>query len=231
MTPPLHLILLAGGQGTRVGGPEATPKQFRRTGCGLLFGVSLREFAELVASVTVVAPQDWHDTVAGELAELLTVPWQLATPGATRTASTWQGTTALTQALSPAGDDLVAVHDAARPFATKQLLLALAAAATGTSGAAIPAVPVPDTVVQSTAGVAVYLDRESLLAVQTPQVFRWELLVAAHQQAYADGVSYTDDGGLVAAGGHLPVVVPGEPGNWKVTTASDWQRALLLLAE
>lgn len=240
MSIPLHLILLAGGQGLRAAAADGVPKQFRPTKRGALFAVSLREFLAPdnsrtwnLASVTVTAPDSWRDLVSAELAAQR-LPWQVAVPGASRTASTWQATQALaaTRALQP--DDLVAVHDAARPFATAELLDALAKAASR-SGAAIPGVPVPDTVVQvdgdpaepsaGTGNQATYLRRETLVAVQTPQVFRWSLFAAAHRWAHETGAEFTDDGGLLAARGHSPTVVPGDPENWKVTTAADWARA------
>lgn len=130
----------------------------------------------------------------------------------------------------------MAVHDAARPFASADLLARTAAAA-ATAGGAVPGVPVPDTIVRvpevsdpvGPAMTATYLRRELLFAVQTPQVFRWDLLHAAHSVAAAERRDFTDDGGLLASRGHDPVVVPGETSNWKVTTESDLRRALDLL--
>ncbi len=230
MSTPLHLILLAGGKGLRAATGDAVPKQFRTTGRGALFAVSLREFlttgekrAWHLASVTVTAPEAWRGEVTAELSAL-TVPWHVAMPGDSRTASTWSATVALVNAVELDPDDLVAVHDAARPFATVKLLDALAVAALATGGA-VPGVPVPDTTVQVAGGMATYLRRESLMAVQTPQVFRWSLFEAAHKWAQETDQEFTDDGGLLAARGHLPAVVPGEPDNWKVTLLADWDRA------
>jgi len=235
MITPLHLILLAGGRGTRAGGQ---PKQFRATGLGALFAVSLRTFLApgeseneewQVASVTVTAPEDWHDTVQEEL-NILSVPTFMATPGATRTASTWQATAVLRRAIDPAADDLVAVHDAARPFASRALLANLAAAALD-QGVAVPGLSVADTIVESVQGKTRYLERESLVAVQTPQVSRWSIFEAAHRWAHEAGRAFTDDGGLLAERGHSARVVPGEAENWKVTTPADLQRAEDLLRE
>jgi len=233
MSTPLHLILLAGGKGLRAadgGQGDDVPKQFRPTGRGPLFAVSLREFflpgleqAWHPASVTVTVAAAWQDAVTAELSTL-SVPWQLANPGASRTASTWNATVALAAAVVPGAGDLVAVHDAARPFATVGLLDAVAAAALA-AGGAVPGVPVTDTIVQVTDGAATYLSRENLLGVQTPQVFRWSIFETAHRWAHETAAEYTDDGGLLAAKGHLPAVVTGESGNWKVTTAADWDRA------
>ncbi len=234
MSRPLHLILLAGGKGERAAGGDGVPKQFRSTARGALFAVSLRTFVNgarspswHLASVTVTAPTDWHEVVQKEL-NTLTLPCHLADPGRSRTASTWKATVVLAGAGQVQSGDLVAVHDAARPFATAGLLDALTMAAMN-SGGAIPGIAVPDTVVQVSGGAATYLEREALLAVQTPQVFRWENFELAHRWAHEQGKEFTDDGGLLAARGHLPAVVPGELGNWKVTSNADWARALQLL--
>jgi len=234
MNTPLHLILLAGGKGLRAGGDADVPKQFRPTGRGALYAVSLREFLTPgaartwhLASITVTAPAAQQADVATELSQLK-VNGHVASPGANRTASTWRATEVLAAAVVPGPDDLVAVHDAARPFATVKLLDDLARAAQ-TSGGAVPGVPVPDTIVQISGGAANYLQRENLLAVQTPQVFRWSIFASAQRWAHESGREFTDDGGLMAAQGHLPTVVPGESDNWKVTSAADWARAKNLL--
>jgi 2-C-methyl-D-erythritol 4-phosphate cytidylyltransferase / 2-C-methyl-D-erythritol 2,4-cyclodiphosphate synthase len=237
--PPLHLLVVAGGRGLRAAGGGEVPKQFRPTGRGMLLRVAIDTFvggdgadgraSVRPVSVTVTAPAAWHRQVQTELEEL-GVPVALADAGDSRTASTWRGLLALEAAFAPGDGDLVAIHDAARPFATAALLGRLAEAA-AQRGGAVPGVPVPDTVVRSGQGRAHYLARETLLAVQTPQVFRWDQLREAHAWAAAACRSFTDDGGLLAARGHDPAVVEGETGNWKITTESDWRRAADLLAE
>lgn len=234
MSTPLHLILLAGGRGTRATGGDDVPKQFRPTGRGLLFAVSLREFLSggaglswRLASVTIVAAASWRNAVAAEMQDM-TLPWQFALPGTTRTGSTWNAIRTLAETTAPQPDDLVAVHDAARPFASAALLAELAAAALR-DGGAIPGIPVADTIVQVDARTATYLRRDALQAVQTPQVFRWSLFEPAHRWAHEANRSFTDDGGLLAARGQAPTVVPGEADNWKVTTLEDWSRAANLL--
>jgi 2-C-methyl-D-erythritol 4-phosphate cytidylyltransferase len=194
-----------------------------------------------VARVVLVVPEAWRPTAASALAEAaLPVPVDLAPAGRHRTASAWHALkvlAALDDHARPEPGDLVAVHDAARPFATRHLLNRLARAASR-HGAAVPGVPVPDTIIQLASGhddeidespVAAYLDRGLLAAVQTPQVFRWRDLHAAHSWADAEQLSFTDDGGLVAEQGLRPVVVMGERGNWKITSEDDWQRAVALL--
>ena len=233
----IHLIVLAGGRSTRAQrGDASAPKQFRRIGDDMLLIWSLGELLAVpeVVSLTVTVPESWAAVTRTALEDAgLAVPFFLADAGADRSASTWNALQVLATENAPLAEDLVAVHDAARPFATQHLLKRVADAA-ARHGAAVPGVPVPDTIVQiaqiaSEAGQAqaevAYLQRETLQAVQTPQVFRWEPFHAAHKWCAAEQRSYTDDGGLVAARGLAPVVVMGETDNWKVTTESDWRRA------
>ncbi len=241
MTPRLYLAVLAGGQSTRARAGDSTPpKQFRRAGGTMLLLHSLRELlrAPGVVHATVVVPDAWRAVVTQALDELsLAVPIALAPAGAQRTQSAWhalQAIAALEGELAPRADDLVAIHDAARPFASHHLLTRVAVAA-ALRGAAIPGVAVTDTVVQlaesrnvevrrTEQAVAEYLERASLVAVQTPQVFRFADLHAAHAWCAEQNEVFTDDGGLLAARGLRPVVVMGEAQNWKVTTEDDWTR-------
>ncbi len=244
MNPTIHLIQLAGGRGLRAGGgPGSVPKQFLDTGRGLLFTVSLRAFLAgqqafgfRVGSVVVAAPEEWKVAVAAAMADLLAgqtdVPWAQAAAGHCRAASTWNALSVLASGdgdlAVPEDSDLAVIHDAARPFATGELLGRLVAAA-GTAGGAIPGIPVHDTVVrvqgEGRDPVVEYLRRDALLAVQTPQVFRWDHCLEAHRMLAGQEAGFTDDGGLLAARGHPPVVVDGEVSNWKVTTEADWKRA------
>jgi 2-C-methyl-D-erythritol 4-phosphate cytidylyltransferase/2-C-methyl-D-erythritol 2,4-cyclodiphosphate synthase len=235
--PPLHVIILAGGQGMRARrGDAEAPKQFRQVGGSMLLMWSVRELlavAEVgpvtVATLTVAAPEPWHPLVRHELGrDEPDCPWLLSGAGATRTESTWLAVQALAAAHTPAGRDLVAIHDAARPLATRHLLLRVAQAA-ARHKAAVPGVSVTDTIVRLVGGEpgqdeACYLEREALRALQTPQVFQWEPFLAAHTWCHEEGHSFTDDGGLVAARGLDPVVVMGEQGNWKITNDNDLVR-------
>jgi len=239
--PDVFLVVLAGGRSTRAGGSDATaPKQFREVGGEMVFMHGVRELIEApaVVRVVVVVPDAWRAVACDALERAgLPLSWSLAAAGDHRTASTWcalQHLADLPADQRPAPDDLVAVHDAARPFASHHLLARVADAASR-HRAAVPAVPVPDTVVQLVPSadaaadparpVAGYLERSLLGAVQTPQVARWADLHAAHAWAAASGTSFTDDGGLLADRGVPPVVVMGEVGNWKITSEDDWRRA------
>ena len=132
------------------------------------------------------------------------------------------------QAL-PASAQWVAVHDGARPLVTPELIEATIKGARGAK-AAIAAVPVVPTVKQVAGDwVAKTLDRSTLWAVQTPQVFERKLLERAHRQGMGDGFVATDDAALVEKLGHRVRIVMGSPRNLKVTTPEDLVIAEALL--
>ena len=117
------------------------------------------------------------------------------------------------------------MHDAARPLASPALFAAVIAAVAGGADAAVPAVPVTDTIKVVDArrhGWSPRPTRSTLVAVQTPQAFRAGALRAAH----AAGGEGTDDAALVEAVGGRSWSVPGEPGNRKITEPDDleWAR-------
>jgi 2-C-methyl-D-erythritol 4-phosphate cytidylyltransferase len=125
--------------------------------------------------------------------------------------------------------DHVAVHDAARPCLTAELVDAVFAAAIA-HGAAILGVAVADTLkrVGPDRTISETVPRAGLFGAQTPQVFRRDLLVAAYANRPAAGVP-TDDATLVEALGHPVVVVDGSPMNLKITTAADLRLATAIL--
>lgn len=115
------------------------------------------------------------------------------------------------------GVDLVLIHDAARPFPGKDMIQALLDKAAQT-GAAIPAVPVTDTLRRTEGERSETISRENLFAVQTPQVFSLNLI----KKAYAASPEVTtDDAGLVEKLGHPVALVEGESTNIKITVAED----------
>jgi 2-C-methyl-D-erythritol 4-phosphate cytidylyltransferase len=142
--------------------------------------------------------------------------------GPTRAGSVRQGLSAV-----PGDAEIVVVHDAARPLASPTLFAAVVGAVRRGAAAAVPGVPVADTIKQVVSGkVASTLQREALVAVQTPQAFRADLLRAAH----AGAGEATDDAALVEALGVEVVVVEGDPANLKLTYAHDLAAAEALLA-
>jgi 2-C-methyl-D-erythritol 4-phosphate cytidylyltransferase len=126
--------------------------------------------------------------------------------------------------------EFVAVHDAARPCLTPELIDAVFDAARA-SGAAVPALPVADTLkrVGDDRRTIETVPRVGLFAVQTPQAFRRELLLRAYANRGRFGAAITDDAQLVEALGQPCAVVDGSPYNLKITTAADLRLASAIL--
>jgi 2-C-methyl-D-erythritol 4-phosphate cytidylyltransferase len=146
--------------------------------------------------------------------------------GAERSDSARAGLAAL-----PSEATHVAVHDAARPLVRAADVSRVVAAALA-HGAAVLAEPARDTIHRVEAGCIVATPpRSECWAAQTPQVFRVDWLREAYAKASAEGVVGTDDATLVARLGNAVRVVPGDPDNFKITTAADLARAAALLGE
>lgn len=146
--------------------------------------------------------------------------------GKSRDESVWQGLNALSDKVK-----LVAVQDGARPFADWQLIDRVVRAA-NSYGAAAPAIAVKDTIKIVKGGIVSGTpNRSELQAVQTPQVFDFDLLRGALQQAKADGAAITDDCSAVERLGMSVRIVEGDERNIKITTPLDLKIAELLLED
>jgi len=198
-------IVVAAGRGDRFG----APKQFLELAGTRLVDRAVDACVDACDAVVVVLPSDvaWdgrpvHAAVAGR---------------ATRSDSVRAGLAAL-----PATVDVVVVHDAARPLASRALFAAVIDAVRSGADAAVPALPVPDTLkrVDGTR-VTETVPRDDLVAVKTPQAFRVDALRVAH----ATDASATDDAALVEQRGGCVVVVPGEVANFKITSPRDLELA------
>lgn len=174
---------------------------------------------ERVQEIVVTAPagleEEYRQLLLGQGIAKVT---RVVTGGAERQDSIYGALRLLT--LAP--DDLVAVHDAARPLITPELVEAVCAVLDDCDGA-IPAVAVKDTIKRVDArGVVVQtLVRSELRAVQTPQIFRFRPLLEAYERARESGLVGTDDASLIEAVGGTVRVVAGDYRNLKVTTAED----------
>jgi len=133
--------------------------------------------------------------------------------------------------LEKAGCEIIAIHDAARPMVTSEIIERSIAKAEE-MGACIAAVRVIDTIKSASDEgiVGSTVDRRSLFSIQTPQTFAAELIRRAYEQAYADGFYATDDAALVEHIGHPVAIVEGSYGNIKITTPSDLEVAEYRLA-
>ena len=120
------------------------------------------------------------------------------------------------------------MHDGARPFCSIKLIDRILDAAFE-HDAAIPVLPLVDTIRRVTEEKTEVVDRSKLFAVQTPQGFRTELILDASKQALEKNWVVTDDASLVENSGHEVITVEGEPQNLKITTPDDLKQANWIL--
>jgi 2-C-methyl-D-erythritol 4-phosphate cytidylyltransferase/2-C-methyl-D-erythritol 2,4-cyclodiphosphate synthase len=220
MAGKVAAVVVAAGRGLRAGG--GIPKQYRVIGAAPAIRASLATLSahERIAAVQpVIHPEDacLYEAVAEGLALMPPV-----SGGATRQASVRAGL----RALAPFAPELVLVHDAVRPFASPALI-SRAISAAAEHRAAIPVVPVVDTVktIDPSGTVTGTLDRAQLRAVQTPQAFDFAALMEAHRRAEAARrEDFTDDAALAEWAGLKVISFEGEVGNVKLTTAEDFVR-------
>ena len=199
---PTWTIVVGGGSGQRFG----ALKQYESLGDRRVIDRARAVAEEVTDGVVVVVPASDADREGG------------VAGGDTRSASVRAGLAAVPEEAS-----VICVHDAARPFATASLYRRVIAAVLEGADGAIPGVAVTDTIkVVSGGEVVSTLDRSTLVAVQTPQAFRADVLRRAH----AGGDASTDDAALVEAFGGRVVVVAGEVDNRKITHPDDldWAR-------
>ena len=215
-------VIVAAGRGTRAGA-AGVPKQFRAIGGESLLRRTLGLFADKALcglAQTVIHPDN------GALYAQAADGFALLPPvhgGATRQASVHAGL----EALAPHAPDIVLVHDAARPFASRALV-ARAIQAARETGAAIPGLPVTDTIksIDRHGFVGETLARDSLRAVQTPQAFAFAPLLEAHRRAVLERRGdFTDDAAIAEWAGMQVTVFDGESGNIKITNPEDFMRA------
>jgi 2-C-methyl-D-erythritol 4-phosphate cytidylyltransferase len=216
-------VLVAAGRGERLG--EGRPKAFVRLGELPLLAEPLRRLdeSEWVDGVVLVAPPDWEEP-AILLAEELGASKVAAcvTGGETRTGSVRAGVGEV-----PDEAAVILIHDAARPLLPADVVGRLVEALGEGFDGAVPALPVPDTVKRVDRDVVVEtLERDGLVAVQTPQAFVAPVLRAA--LAGSDG---SDCASLVERNGGRVRIVPGDVRLLKVTTPDDLARVAAWLGE
>ena len=218
----IYAVFVAGGSGTRMGGD--VPKQFLDLGGVPVLQRSIEQFLEAApaAHVIVVLPalhvQTWRTMC---LEHAVSFSQTIVKGGMTRFHS-------VQAALEKVPDGaIVSVHDGVRPLVSPDLVRRMLDAMSGDGPSSlIPVLPVTDTLRCLEPG-AVLPPRSSLVAVQTPQIFRSDVLKAAYRQPY--DTSFTDDASVVERLGCEITCTPGEKFNIKITTPEDLSLARLLL--
>jgi 2-C-methyl-D-erythritol 4-phosphate cytidylyltransferase / 2-C-methyl-D-erythritol 2,4-cyclodiphosphate synthase len=224
--PRTAAILVAAGRGLRAG--AGGPKQYRAIGGQPVIYRAMAAFsthAQISVVQPVVNPDDaasFNDAVRG---------LRHAAPakgGATRQASVHAGL----EALVAEKPDIVLIHDAARPFVSSALI-SRAIDAASVSGAAVPAIPVADTIklVDGNGRIEATPERARLRIAQTPQSFRFDTILEAHRRAARQGRDdFTDDAALAEWVGLTVATFEGEAANMKLTTPEDFVREEARLA-
>lgn len=212
------IIIVAGGSGSRMGSTK--PKQFLFLNSLPVLGHTINVFAEAFpgAEIVVVLPATHVDYWRNLCSRFEVKPHTLTEGGEQRFHSVRNGIEAL-----KSDPELIVVQDGVRPLATCAMIHRVAEAA-ATYDAAIPVVEPVDSFRKVDEKGSQIVDRRSLRIVQTPQVFRAELLREAYQVEYRD--AFTDDASVVEAAGHAVFLCEGEASNLKITTPGD-----LILAE
>ena len=219
-----YAVIVAGGSGTRMGG--GIPKQFRDL-CGrpvLWWSMKAFHDEDPDTSIVLVLPSEhislWKELL-GALPEKDRFCHQIAEGGETRSESVSNG-------LSIIGDEdaWVAVHDGARPLVTAEII------SRGwhtilQNNAAIPAVPVTDSLREVSGNLSHSVDRSKFMAVQTPQFFSVALLKEAYGKSR--GKSFTDDAAVIENAGGTVTLFEGSPLNLKITNPQDLVIAEVLM--
>jgi len=229
-------VVLAGGSGSRVG--AAVNKAYLPLAGAHIVSWSLRtacRLAEIGPVVLVVRAEDDHlarSVLAADLPEpTIRRRVEIVTGGATRQGSEHAALDALAERIRSGGLDVVALHDGARPLASRALWRNVIEAAARWGGA-VPGLAV-EPVVGVVAGVLAVppAGADSLVRMQTPQAFRAAGLLAAYEEARAREIETTDTAGTVRACSDIDVrVVSGSPLNLKVTYPHDLAVAERLIA-
>ena len=244
-------VIPAAGRGIRMGGDR--PKQFLDVGGKPVLWHTLRTFFQVpfLSGIFLVVPADFReraemlaDACLNECIEglragaegkecgpppgvacaehgVFRVPYvRVISGGAERQDSVYNALMDL-----PGGCEWVMIHDGVRPFASRRLIEETWLAARET-GAAIAALPATDTIKRVLEGKVIEtISRDEIRLVQTPQVFRKDVILEAYEQARNAGLSGTDDAFFVERLGHTIVTVTGEATNLKVTAPGDLEWA------
>ena len=228
MTERVGIVVVAGGSGSRMG--AVLPKQFLEIAGRPILVRTVERMHEALpeAEIVVVLPEAhvelWHECYTKADCR---VEHRVALGGATRFDSVASGIAALSDDCQ-----LIAVHDGVRPLLSEDMIRRGVECARE-SGAAVPVIAVVDSIREVDSEGSHVVDRSRLRAVQTPQVFRADLLKKAYAEVGArleDRAKATDDASVVEMAGYKVALYDGEPQNLKLTTPTDLSVAEVILA-
>jgi 2-C-methyl-D-erythritol 4-phosphate cytidylyltransferase len=219
-------IIAAAGHGDRIASP--IPKQFLEIENKPIVVHTLEKFCqcELIDRIIIVVPKDWYRHIVENIIEKYSILKinKIVIGGATRQESVYR-------AIEAVSEDIVTVviHDAVRPFVTLNLLRKVIKKGKET-GAAVLAVPAHESIKKVSGKQIKYsIKRDSIWLVQTPQVFKKDLILNAYQQAFFNCITAADDSELVEYLGYPIDVVEGSRTNIKITTQEDLDLAEIIV--
>ena len=233
-------LLLSGGSGSRLG--AEIPKQYIEAYGKPIIAYSLETLREheMIDGIWIAAGEEWHELIASWTGKKLL---GFSKPGETRQLSIWNGLQdlrawmekAAEQATSDEGkemaeDMVVLIHDAARPMVSSGTISACIEGCREHAGV-MPALPMKDTVYYAVDGrVSELLERSRLIAGQAPEAFRFGAYYEANRRLMPDRIREVNGSTEPAVLAGLDVItIPGDEGNFKITTAADLERFLLCL--
>ena len=216
----VYAIILSGGTGVRLGGD--IPKQYIQVNGRPIIADSIDVFetCELIDKYIVVAENNWENYVCKFTGGSFI---GFAGPGENRQLSIYSGLKMLANYASE--DDLIVIHDAARPFVNEDIINDLVKACENADGA-MPALPVKDTMyIQKNGKVSSLIDRDSIISGQAPEIFRYGKYVKANEALLPNkilDIKGSTEPAFLA--GMDIAVVSGDEKNFKITTKEDLER-------
>jgi 2-C-methyl-D-erythritol 4-phosphate cytidylyltransferase len=221
----LFLALVGGGKGSRM--QQTLPKQFQELAGKPVFIHALEAFQRAFPEIysVVMLPKNYLELGAAYIRQYYAAGSKVALieGGASRTLSVWRGLQHIKKLLSeacpePQSKSLVAIHDAARPLATPELIQKAFRIA-DQYDSAVSAVPITFSIRKKEGNRTISLNREQFLEVQTPQVFLLPFIWDAYQKFHQ--TDFSDDASVYEAAGYLAHIIEGEKTNIKITFPQD----------
>jgi 2-C-methyl-D-erythritol 4-phosphate cytidylyltransferase len=218
-------LLLAGGLSERIGS-LGTPKQFYEVDGKpiIMYSLMCLENCAGISFIAIAAPEEWQERIEDWVKHYAIAKFRMFTPpGRTRQHSVYNGLLALRTILSER--DHIVIHDAARPMVCARDVYDCVSTAAGGDGA-MPSIKVSDTIYKSTDGVWITgsLDRDELLAGQTPECYDFGKYLAAHDKLTDDEIARFRGSSEIAIKSGMRIrLYDGNPGNMKISTLSDLQ--------
>lgn len=220
MTDPVVAIVVGAGLGLRYGGSVPKPA-LKLTGKALL-AMSLEAMAAGGCTDAVVVVNAEVARKLGPTLAALPIPVEQAHGGATRQESVYNGLKFVRDHPRLSRAKIVLIHDAVRPMVPANVVADVIQAVREGAQAVAPAVVVSDSIrALVDEGGTTVVDRSRLRAIQTPQGFPLDVILAAHEKMAASGAQFTDDVSCAEQAGHTVVLVPGSRLSMKITEPSD----------